>query len=228
MPPKRSNAKRPATAEGRRVQQKQLGSSQVLVREGGSVLTDSTNGQTPSGSNNPRDSNAEKSVGKGRVFSLNSGIQRIQTAPPSVVVVAPDGGTNTGVGVEHPSKTWFEACQRNGRLDNEVMLAKDINVYVRYELFPKLKFIMNNNQLNYSTERNTICGLICADMGMDEPKAAVSWWETYKSMIADVLNAKRADVTGALKRVFLRKLQQTGKGFFDSASLLTVACFCVT
>jgi hypothetical protein len=42
-------------------------------------------------------------------------------------------------------------------------------------------------------------------MGMLDPNTAVTWWETYKGMIADVLNAKRADVTGALKKVFVRK-----------------------
>jgi hypothetical protein len=42
-----------------------------------------------------------------------------------------------------------------------------------------------------------------------DEKAAVSWWERYKDMIADVLNAKRADVTGAIKRAFLRKSKKT-------------------
>jgi hypothetical protein len=42
-------------------------------------------------------------------------------------------------------------------------------------------------------------------MGLVDEKASVSWWERYKDMIADVLNAKRADATGALKRAFLRK-----------------------
>jgi hypothetical protein len=105
----------------------------------------------------------------------------------------------------HQSRTWFEACQRNGRMDNEAMLAREIGSYVRYELFPKLKFIMSKRQLEYSGERNTICGLICSDLGLVDQQAAVPWWERYKDMIADVLNAKRADVTGSLKRAFLRK-----------------------
>jgi hypothetical protein len=107
--------------------------------------------------------------------------------------------------VGHQSKRWFEACQRNGRMDNEAMLAKDISAYVRYELFPKLKFIMSKKQLYYTAERPSICGLICDDMGLMDQTTAVAWWERYKDMIADVLNAKRADVTGAVKRAFLRK-----------------------
>lgn len=143
-------------------------------------------------------------------FNIQTGVPSysVSTNPasalPSVVTVQQPPGDAKKNPV-HESKTWFEACQRNGRMDNEAMLAKDISAYVRYELFPKLKFIMNSKQLNYSSETTSICGLICTAMGLVEEKAAVSWWERYKDMIADVLNAKRADVTGALKRAFLRK-----------------------
>jgi hypothetical protein len=142
-----------------------------------------------------------------RVFQLQTGRPLMSAAsnPPSVVAVVPVAPVNNEVINDHESKTWFEACQRNGRMDNQEMLTKDISAYVRYELFPKLKFIMNSKQLSYSAERTSICGLICCAMGLLEEKAAVSWWERYKDMIADVLNAKRADVTGALKRAFLSK-----------------------
>jgi hypothetical protein len=40
---------------------------------------------------------------------------------------------------------------------------------------------------------------------MVEPTTAGAWWERYKGMMANVLNAKRADVTGTLKKAFLRK-----------------------
>lgn len=140
------------------------------------------------------------------VFNLQTGVSiATRSNPPSVVAVVPGPAPNE-VNLDHESKTWFEACQRNGRMDNEEMLNKDIGSYVRYELFPKLKFIMNSKQLNYSSEKSSICGLICHAMGLVDEKTSVSWWERYKDMIADVLNAKRADVTGALKRVFLRKL----------------------
>jgi hypothetical protein len=41
-------------------------------------------------------------------------------------------------------------------------------------------------------------------MGLKEATAPVMWWEHYKNVIAYVLNAKRADVTGAVKRAFMR------------------------
>ena len=140
-----------------------------------------------------------------KVFNLQTGASIVQRSNPPSVVAVNRAPAQTEVNLDHESKTWFEACQRNGRMDNEEMLTKDIGSYVRYELFPKLKFIMNSKQLNYSSDKSSICGLICHAMGLVDEKASVSWWERYKDMIADVLNAKRADATGALKRVFLRK-----------------------
>jgi hypothetical protein len=147
-----------------------------------------------------------------RVFNLHTGkplqVESNQSHPPSSIAVTPVQGTQE-VSTDHESKTWFEACQRIGRMDSQEMLSKDINAYVRHELFPKLKFIMDNKQLNYSSEKESICARICRSMGLVEERAAVSWWERYKDMIANVLNAKRADVTGAMKRTFLRKFHCT-------------------
>ena len=80
----------------------------------------------------------------------------------------------------------------------------DISNYVRNDLFPSLKFIMSDKQLQYSPDTSSLCTLICVAMGLHDPTAAVTWWERYKNMIAYVLNSKRADVTGALKRSFMR------------------------
>ena len=142
------------------------------------------------------------------LFHLHTGVSVMQqqtSNPPSVVLAMNNSTAQNEVNTEHESKTWFEACQRNGQMDNEEMCTKDIGSYVRYELFPKLKFIMNSKQLNYSSDKSSICGLICHAMGLVDEKTSVSWWERYKDMIADVLNAKRADATGAMKRVFLSK-----------------------
>jgi hypothetical protein len=44
-------------------------------------------------------------------------------------------------------------------------------------------------QLLYLPKPKSICGLICTKMGLVQPNTAVSWWEHYKDMIANVLNA---------------------------------------
>jgi hypothetical protein len=130
-----------------------------------------------------------------------------QITPPnlpgvgSVEVV--HGGT---VDKEKASKQWLEACQKSGRLGSSEMLAHDLSQYVRYDLFSKLKFIMSDKQLNYSRMNGSFCMLICNAMGLGgDDEVSISWWETYKETILVVLNNKRADVTAAIKRAFLRK-----------------------
>jgi hypothetical protein len=55
---------------------------------------------------------------------------------------------------DHPSKSWLETLQENGRMTNDDALVKDLNAYVRNSLFPKLKFIMGKQQMSYSPEGN--------------------------------------------------------------------------
>lgn len=139
-------------------------------------------------------------------FRLSTGNMITTGKPPSVVNVS--SGTSTSISEtseEHQCKVWFENLQKVGRMDTEKMLKKDINDYVRYKLFPELKFIMNKTQLNYSEEKQSLCSMICTNMGMAERASATEWWEKYKGMIADILNAKRADVTGAIKQEFISK-----------------------
>ena len=75
------------------------------------------------------------------------------------------------------------------KLGGEAILASDLIVYVRNDLFPKLKFVMNNRQLMFATESNTICYQICKDMGLREEKKT-QWWEMYKTKIVQTLNSK--------------------------------------
>ena len=60
--------------------------------------------------------------------------------------------------------------RQHRKLGGEAILASDLIVYVRNDLFPKLKFVMNNRQLMFATESNTICYQICKDMGLRKEK----------------------------------------------------------
>jgi hypothetical protein len=182
--------------------------------DAGSAPVGTATGKSSSANGQPNNaftppSNSGQAAVPARQFSLSTGKELARTAqtaaPPSVIEVGLVNGSVSDATGEHQSKTWFEACQRRGRMDNEDIMMKDISTYVRYELFPKLKFVMNNKQLSYSLESTSLCNRICMDMGMVDPKMAMLWWERYKDLVADVLNAKRADVTGALKRSFLSK-----------------------
>jgi hypothetical protein len=166
---------------------------------GGSVLRENTNTQQEPTRLSPT---IQPPTTTSRRFVVGGGqpmrvLSSMVTVNPTALVVPEQGDMNV--------KAWFEACQNSGRLNNTAMLHKDISSYVRYDLFPNLKFIMAKTQMEYSTDPTTLCAIICSAMGMADPSTAVTWWEHWKDMIADVLNAKRADVTGAIKKVFVRK-----------------------
>jgi hypothetical protein len=58
----------------------------------------------------------------------------------------------------------------------------------------------------FSTMEQSICYQICSDMGLTGNNAA-AWWELYKNKIVQTLNSKRADVTAAIKRIFMSKFR---------------------
>jgi hypothetical protein len=122
---------------------------------------------------------------------------------PSAVGSNVDNSSSNGPESIH-SGDKFEYCRQVGKYAGGNMAAIDLIGYVRTELFPKLKFIMDKRQLVYSGEKGTICALICKDMSVKDSRAA-DWWETHKLLIMKTLNSKRADVTAAIKRTFVSK-----------------------
>jgi hypothetical protein len=188
MPSRNNSGKRKGSANevARNVQGKPAAEAIVVATTnpgGGLVLTESTNAQQPiqpSTNTQPSTTSWRFVVGGGAPMRVPSVVAVITNA--SVVIA--QGDTNV--------KAWFEAGQNSGRLNNTAMLHKDISSYVHYDLFPNLKFIMAKNQMEYSNDPTTLCAIICTAMGMLDPPTAVSWWEYWKDMIADVLNAKQA------------------------------------
>lgn len=203
MKPKANSGKRNRSANeaARNVQSKRTAEAIVAAptnHGGGLVLRENTNTQQEptrlSPTIQPSTTSRRFVVGEGPPAQVPPAVATVNL---TAAVVPEQGGLNV--------KAWFEACQNSGRLNNTAMLHKDISSYVRYDLFPNLKFIMAKTQMEYSTDPTTLCAIICSAMGMKEPTTAVTWWEHWKNMIVDVLNAKRADVTGAIKKVFVRK-----------------------
>ena len=154
------------------------------------------------------------------IFSLRTGT--VIQAPPGAGYITPTMPAPEVVGShlveKHECTVFFEDCQRNGRIDREELLVQDITGYVRKDLFPKLKFVMNDRLLVYSTNPNSICSLVCQEMGLKDPNTQIAYWERFKGMIGNVLNLKRNDVTGSIKRAFMGK----------SMGVVAVNSFCAT
>jgi hypothetical protein len=99
------------------------------------------------------------SLVSGKPNSAHSSVQ-----PPTLVEVGHSmASVSDASGDNHQCKTWLELCQLNGRMDNKAIMKKDLIDYVRYELFPKLKFFMGKTQLLYLPKPKSICGLICTN-----------------------------------------------------------------
>ena len=136
-------------------------------------------------------------------FSVTSGMVN-HSISRSVPVEVQFDGDSRSLETSICCADWFETCRKKNRLGNDSMHDVDLITYVRNELFPKLKFVMDARQLMFSSSNNTICYQICRDMKVKEIRS-VAWWELYKNKIVQTLNNKRADVTAAMKRVFMSK-----------------------
>ena len=136
---------------------------------------------------------------------INMSTKRVVPSTEAVVREVQKTNNNTAQGKR--TKEWFEECQKNGRFDHAGILAADVNGYVRKTLFPKLKFIMSERQMNYSKEKGSFCMTICTGMGLsvENEEVMVSWWEAHKTTVSYILNQKRADVASAVKVCFQSK-----------------------
>jgi hypothetical protein len=142
-----------------------------------------------------------------RPFSTKTGlsVSRSMDGPLQMLVVTNEPTPSVGTS-DVTSAELYELLRKKGRMGDDIMLHKDLVLYVRNDLFPKLKFIMDTRQLMFTTAVNSICYQICSELGFEGIKAA-EWWEKYKNKVAKTLNSKRADVTSAIKRVFISKYQ---------------------
>ena len=135
--------------------------------------------------------------------SVNNRQVTPHSSNPVSSTILPSQGEND---LEKSSKKWIAACQKSGRMGSSEILARDLNQYVRYDLFPKLKFIMSKNQMHFIKAEGSFCSTICSAMGLvGDDDVTVSWWEAHKDTILAILKSKCADVTAGIKRAFVRK-----------------------
>lgn len=198
MPPKKRNGKAGGDALGR--EEKRPREESVSVPEG-SVASSQRHGVLQT----THDNGIDRSVGGSNKvqFSWKSG-RPIGDGVPNVVAVLPQREQPSTTGSETQSSEWYESIRLKGLRSKDSMQALDLVAYVRQDLFPKLKFIMDERQLLYTDDKKTICQKIMDDMGVIETRRQ-SWWELYKNTILRRLNSKRADVTSAIKRRFVSK-----------------------
>ena len=119
-------------------------------------------------------------------FSMRKGVPVAATATPLQMVVVTGARTPSVSNSDYTTVELYEVLRQKGRMGDDDILHQDLVMYVRNDLFPKLKFFMHKSQLLYSAVDDTICYQICADLGLSETRAC-SWWEKNKQKIAKTL-----------------------------------------
>ena len=107
---------------------------------------------------------------------------------------------------------WYE-CERANKTAEE--LKQDLKQFVRNHVFPKCKMVTNPMQLQFTTDKKSICQFVCEGMNVKPSRQGI-WWEQSKKAIHQCINKRRGHVSTAVKNVFIGE-------FFDGNE--TVAVF---
>jgi hypothetical protein len=97
----------------------------------------------------PAGSQCNLTMPQKQMFSLVSGklnSARSSVQPPTLVEVGHSmASLSDASGDNHQCRTWLELCQLNGCMDNKAIMKNDLIDYLRFELFPKLKFSLGKH-----------------------------------------------------------------------------------
>ena len=131
---------------------------------------------------------------------------------PESSITPPSGGaqaTNTAH-VQAPVTVASITPQANDvckRATVDTMDATEIQVktYVKYDLFPKRKFIINASELEYSQDENSIARQCLRACNMEGVVGEDKWWEKWKRTVGKELNERRNHCQNYLKNEFMGK-----------------------
>ena len=89
---------------------------------------------------------------------------------------------------------------------NEAGRLHQIKKFVRESLFPHLKFFVNEDELMWSIEKQSIAQFVVQGLhipGNEEVRR--KWWHNHSSIVLRELNRRRSDVVSMMKKMFMSK-----------------------
>ena len=99
-----------------------------------------------------------------------------------------------------------------------------IKVYVREDLFPKRKFVINEADLDYSELPGSIARQCLEYCNMEGP-CERQWWDTWKKLVKDELNTRRNHCQNYMKEAYMGKSGPIGTSRLVVVTLsLTISC----
>ncbi len=142
--------------------------------------------------------------------------QRNNTYSYNVATSNRQSGTMTSVGIQpgkhrnslQPTNKAPNAIWNN--IENQMQEVKmektAVHDFVTNYLFPRLKFMRGTGvNLEYSTEKKSICGLVMAGCHQEHSTDGMRWWGTAKKQTINEIKRLRNDASKNLKISFLGK-----------------------
>ena len=107
------------------------------------------------------------------------------------------------------------AFERRGSVPSTIRScsASLVQLIVKLELWPKVKFV-TDDQLLFTDDERSICIAVCNSCNVAEQDREWFWRKNRKEVVKKTLARKRTDVTNALKEEFM------GKCWMDSEDII--------
>lgn len=77
----------------------------------------------------------------------------------------------------------------------------EMEKFIRDHIFPKMKFITNDNTLAYSSSKNSVCQKILSGVNCDIDNEQ-AFWNNYKGSIFNMMKICRSNTTASMKTGF--------------------------
>ena len=139
---------------------------------------------------------------------------------------------NEDVGTNHKaSRNVLSSSQDRGKQNDDeapnmemVMSFEGLKVVVRdgvrRHVFPTVKFLTHTRPLDFSTDKNTVCGLL-VNSSYIIPGHERSWWARAAPLVRNVHTTHRNNIIKSIKNTYMRKL-------CCSVSCLSVSPLCLS
>ena len=100
-----------------------------------------------------------------------------------------------------PTDVWSTCMTKR---EMEVHKNLQVKQYSREKLFPRLKMFCNPTEMQYSSDKKSLCQRICRELGVRK-EFRRQWWTHHCKDIRDELNKRRSEVTSRMRKVFICK-----------------------
>jgi hypothetical protein len=127
--------------------------------------------------------------------SPSNGSDKPNAVPQVVVSQHATGGSQA-------SSSITGSYQPRSRGYNPIKESKQVEFFVREDLFKKLKFVRDQSEMLYTENENSICQYVCKGLHVDALERH-SWWAMEQKAVDTHLNKKRTDVNGTMKKAFI-------------------------